>query len=115
MIEIKFFKTPNGKVPFREWYYGLKDKKSQSKITERFNRIVLGNFGNYKALGNGLYELKIDYGPGYRVYYGFKGKEVVIILCGGDKGSQAKDIKIAEGYWFLYKEHKNGNGRSTNV
>jgi putative addiction module killer protein len=64
-----------------------------------YNRVKLGNFGIIKALGDGVIELKIDYGPGYRVYYAMNGKTIVLLLIGGDKATQTKDIKVAKAYW----------------
>ena len=112
MIEVKFFKTIEGKEPFIDWYRNLRDRKSRTQIAERLDRIGLGNFGNHKALGAGVYELKIPYGPGFRIYYGIQNKIVIIILCGGDKASQPKDIQKAKEYWALYKEMKNGKPKN---
>jgi putative addiction module killer protein len=65
---------------------------------------MLGNFGDHKSVGQGVYELRIAYSSGYRVYFGMKGKRLVILLVGGDKGTQARDIKKAQQYWEQYKE-----------
>lgn len=73
----------------------------------RLNRIRLGNFGDCKGVGGGVEELRIDFGPGYRVYFGREGSFVVILLCGGDKRSQARDILIAQQYWREYLDAKN--------
>lgn len=80
---------------FVSWLSGLKDSKSRARIAERIRRVALGNFGDVKAVGEGVGELRIPYGPGYRVYFVRRGLEVVILLCGGDKSTQAKDIKAA--------------------
>ncbi len=97
MIEIK--ETPY----FAKWLIKLKDNKAKVAIFRRLNRVRTGNFGDYKALGDGLYELRFTIGAGYRVYYMRKGSEVVILLAGGDKSSQVKDIKKAK---ELMKEYK---------
>ena len=69
-------------------------------------RIRLGNFGYTRSVGQGVHELKIDYGPGYRVYFGQDGTKLVILLCGGDKRTQNADIKAAKAYWAAYKKEK---------
>jgi putative addiction module killer protein len=112
MIEVRFFKAQDGKEPFIDWYRKLRDRKSKTKIGERLDRIRFGNFGNHKALGAGVYELKITYGPGFRIYYGLESNIVTIILCGGDKSSQPKDIQKAKEYWALYKETQNGKPKN---
>jgi len=81
---------------FKEWMRGLKDKVSQSIINARIRRISVGNFGDTKNVGDNVSELRIDYGSGFRVYYTRRGQEIVILLCGGDKSTQTKDIKTAK-------------------
>jgi putative addiction module killer protein len=83
----------------------------QKIILKKVKRIALGNFGDTKSLGDGVYELRIDIGPGYRVYYGLDGKTVVLLLSGGDKSTQIKDIKQAKEYWNDYKE----NGEASEI
>jgi putative addiction module killer protein len=73
------------------------------KIQVRLNRLEDGNFGDCKPSGKGVQELRLDFGPGYRIYFALDGKNVVLLLCGGDKSSQASDIKLAKAYW---REHK---------
>ena len=77
------------------WYANLRDQNAKARIDVRIRRLELGNPGAVEPVGEGVSELKIDYGPGYRVYFVQKGKTVVILLCGGDKSTQAKDIKAA--------------------
>lgn len=84
----------------------IKDIKTQVKIDLRLARLRLGNFGDSKNLGYGVYELRIHYGPGYRIYYGLEGKTIVLLLCGGDKGSQKRDIKKAMAFWKAFKGGK---------
>lgn len=95
MIEIRYYKTRDGKDIFREWLISLKDKRAKAKIDVRLDRLVAGNFGDYKSLRKGLYELRINWGPGFRVYYTMDGNTCVLLLCGGDKGSQRSDIRRA--------------------
>jgi len=102
-INLEPYVRNDGKSPFEEWINGLKDIKTRNIIRARLNRIRLGNFGNCKPLHEGVFELKIDLGPGFRVYYGRQGKDIVILLCGGTKRSQIKDIKIAKEFWEDYK------------
>jgi len=75
-------------------------------VRARLNRIRLGNFGDCKSVGGGVGELRIDFGPGYRVYYGRDGALVVVLLCGGTKGTQARDVLRAKGYWRKYLDAK---------
>ncbi len=80
---------------FDAWLRALRDRSAKAKIEVRIRRLSLGNPGQFRALKNGINELKIDHGPGYRVYYTFKGKTLVLLLCGGDKSTQRKDIHLA--------------------
>lgn len=102
---LEYFADAKGREPFRDWLYGLSNRSAFARITARLNRVELGNFGFCKGLGgDGVYELKIDYGPGYRVYYAINGKTVVLLLIGGDKSTQAKDIETAKSYWASHRE-----------
>jgi putative addiction module killer protein len=89
---------------FDDWLTGLADARTQAKIAARINRLAAGNFGDCKSLGQGLYELRIDWGPGYRVYYAMVGKVCVLLLCGGDKRKQSQDIERAMAYLKDYRE-----------
>jgi putative addiction module killer protein len=80
---------------FAKWLDGLHDIRARARILVRIERLAAGNPGDVKAVGEGVSELRIDYGPGYRVYYRKHGRKVVILLAGGDKSTQAKDIKTA--------------------
>ena len=80
---------------FGHWYDGLRDRQGRARIAARLRRVELGNFGDVKPVGSGVSELRIDYGPGYRVYLTQRGLEVVILLAGGDKRTQSKDIEAA--------------------
>ena len=96
--------APNGKKPFAEWLLKLKDIKGRAIILRRINQAEEGNFGNYRDFGEGLYEFKISFGPGYRVYFGIDGDALIILLCGGDKGSQDDDLRKAKRYWEDYRK-----------
>jgi len=100
---ISYYLTERGGKPFKEWLDGVKDIAARQKVRIRLDRVRLGNLGKNRSVGEGVYELKIHYGPGYRVYYGLKQKTVVLLLLGGDKSSQKKDIAQAKVYWQDYK------------
>ena len=101
--ELVEYETENGRCPFSEWLDRLKDVAARAIIRKRLNRIRIGNFGHTRSVGEGVFELKIDFGPGYRVYYGLDGDTLVVLLCGGDKGSQEIDIRKANEYWQDYR------------
>ena len=97
----------DGSAPFNDWLESLKVRKARAIVRTRINRIRLGNLGNCKSLGEGVSELKIKFGTGYRVYFEQKEDEIIILLSGGDKSSQNKDIKQAKEYWQDYKQRGN--------
>jgi putative addiction module killer protein len=88
---------------FDEWFSELADTRAQAKIAVRINRLAAGNFGDCKSLGQGLHELRIDWGPGYRVYYAMIGSTSALLLCGGDKRKQSSDIEKALAYLDDYR------------
>jgi putative addiction module killer protein len=104
MVEIRRYVTRAGKNVFSEWFADLKDAKTRARIRDRIDRLSQGNFGDCKSLGGGLYELRIDWGPGYRLYYAMIGQACVLLLCGGDKRKQTSDIERARSYLQDYKE-----------
>lgn len=95
--------APDGRVPFRDWLYHFKDVHTRARIRTRLDRLVLGNPGDFKAVGKGIFELRFHFGSGYRVYYAEEGKTVILLLCGGDKSSQKRDIVLAQTYWEDYQ------------
>ena len=103
VIELRRYLTPDGKDVFGDWLAKLRDTRAQAKIVVRLDRVAAGNFSDCKPLGAGLHELRIDWGPGYRVYYALLGKSCVLLLTGGDKRKQASDIKRAAAYFKDYK------------
>lgn len=100
--------TPNGKLPAKDWLNSIKDKLTQAILYKRIRQAALGNFGDHKALGSGVFEMRIDYGPGYRIYYGVHKNEVILLLIGGSKRTQSSDIEKAKTYWTIFKENQNG-------
>ncbi len=94
----------NGRCPFDEWLCGLRDKKTQAIIAMRLNRVIQGNFGLCRNLGDGISEFKVDFGPGFRVYFGEDGDTIVVLLCGGDKSTQSRDIEKAKEFWIDYNK-----------
>jgi putative addiction module killer protein len=80
---------------FRDWLHRLRDRRANARIASRIRRMEMGNPGDSRSLGGGLMELKIDYGPGYRVYFTYRGTSIVLLLCGGDKQTQQRDIARA--------------------
>lgn len=104
MIEVLRYVTEAGKDVFGNWLEALRDARAAAKIAVRINRLSAGNFGDCKSLGDGIWELRIDWGPGYRVYFAKIGKECVILLAGGDKRQQSAAIERAIEYWNDYQE-----------
>ena len=105
--EIRLYRTSAGAVPFTEWFESLRDATTRQRIDARLARVRLGNFGDCKAMSGGVSELRLGFGPGYRVYFGQDGQTIVVLLCGGDKSTQARDIKQAQKYWAQYKAREN--------
>ena len=103
MVQIKTFRQGE-KRPFWDWLHGLRDVRTRAQIRTRIDRLALGNMGKHRALDAGVFELKIDWGPGYRVYFGRVGLTVVLLLCGGDKRTQQQDIKTAKLYLKEYQD-----------
>jgi len=105
MVEIRTYIDEHGKRPFDNWLDKL-DPEAASRITIALTRIELGNFSNAKGVGLGVQETKIDYGPGYRVYFGKDGERIVILVGGGTKKRQQRDIAAAQANWASYKRRK---------
>ena len=101
--EVIVFRNQTGKGPFERWLDGLNDHRAVAKVLARLARVRLGNLGDCKPVGEGVSELRVDYGPGYRIYFGQQGRVLVVLLCGGDKRSQERDIRLAKQYWNEFK------------
>lgn len=96
------YKSAGGRFPYREWRDNIEDEDTEVAVDVRITRISAGNFGDSRPVGDGVFESRIDFGPGYRIYYGIDGDEV-ILLCGGDKSTQDADIARAKEHWKDYK------------
>lgn len=101
--EIERYVTADGQIPFDNWFDSIRVSKTQTIISKRLDRVRMGNLGDYRSVGGGVFELRIDYDPGYRIYFGQVGTTIVLLLCGGDKSSQIKDIRQAQEYWRDYR------------
>jgi putative addiction module killer protein len=107
MPELRYCVAAGGALPFAEWFAEL-EPVLRAKVTRALARLQQGNFSNVKSVGEGVLEYRIDFGPGYRVYFGRDGETLVILLTGGTKKRQQRDIAAAHGYWRDYKESKRG-------
>lgn len=102
--KLQVYQTPNGKEPFSEWLVSIRDQRTRTRIRDRLEQLETGNFGDCQSVGGGVYELRFHFGPGYRIYFGEIDNTVILLLCGGDKSSQTRDIERAKTYWLEYKE-----------
>ena len=101
--EVVVFRAKDGGVPFEDWLDDLNDKRAVARVLARLARVRQGNLGDCKSVGEGVSELRVDYGPGYRVYFGQKSQTLVVLLCGGGKRTQDRDISLAKQYWHEFK------------
>ena len=101
--EIHIYQTEDGRIPYEEYMDALRDRQAKLLIARRVQRAAVGNFGDHHSLDGGLHEMRLDYGPGYRVYYIYNGQTVVILLLAGDKSTQNADIKTARAYQADFK------------
>jgi putative addiction module killer protein len=105
MIEVREFLDTRGRSPYAAWFDSL-NAEAAAKVATAVTRISLGNFSNVESVGAGVFEYKLDYGPGYRIYFGKDGDRLVILLGGGTKKRQARDISAARANWRDYKRRK---------
>jgi putative addiction module killer protein len=101
--EVVAFRAKDGQAPFEVWLDDVDDKRAVARVLARLARVRQGNLGDCKSIGEGVSELRVDYGPGYRVYFGQRGRTLVVLLCGGDKRTQDRDIRLAKQYWQEFK------------
>ena len=99
--EIRIYEDEEGRAPFSEWM-DRQEAPLYGRVMARLERVELGNLGDHRGVGDGVFELRIDFGPGYRVYFGLDGSELVVLLIGGTKKTQRRDIETAKQYWRNY-------------
>jgi putative addiction module killer protein len=99
--QIRIYETEEGQAPFSDWMDRQK-MPLYGKVMARLERVELGNLGDHRGVGDGVFELRIDFGPGYRIYFGLDGSELVVLLIGGTKKTQQRDIETAKQYWRNY-------------
>ncbi len=102
-MELRFYQTASGRQPFVDWLNGVTDGEARARILARLDIVASGSFGDARPVGEGVLELRIRWGPGYRVYFARVGHVVVLLLCGGDKRAQDEDIKDAKRYYRDFK------------
>ena len=101
---IDFYQIPNGPEPFTRWFLSIRDISIRRRIQARLTSVRDGNLGDHRSVGGGVWELRLDFGAGYRIYFGQVDTTIILLLCGGDKSSQQRDIERAKNYWIEYKE-----------
>lgn len=101
---VRVYADKHGKEPFWKWFGNLRDMTAQVRIQRRIRNLELGNLGDYRSVGEGVFELRLHFGPGFRIYFGEETESILLLLCGGDKKTQSKDIKMAKAYWYEYQE-----------
>ncbi len=104
--QVIVYADDSGREPFTVWLHGLRDVMGRQRILARVTRLAHGNYGDYAPVGEGVQELRMFFGPGYRVYFGEHERNIVVVLCGGDKDSQHRDIPQAHAYWREYLHHE---------
>ena len=107
--EVIFYTTEEDECPFEIWLESLRDRQARVRIKRRLDRVEMGNLGDYKPVGSGVMELRIDYGQGYRIYFAQAGATIVLLLFGGDKNTQNQDIIKAKHYWVDFQRRENAN------
>jgi putative addiction module killer protein len=106
---LREYLTESGRSPFNEWLEGLRDLRARARVETRLDRACLGNPGDYASIGGGVFELRIFHGPGYRVYYSLESDNVMLLLLGGTKGTQKRDVQIAKVCLADYRKRNSGN------
>lgn len=110
-FEVEIYETSRGKRPFDTWFEDIREYNSRAKILTRIDRLKVGNFGDCKSVGDHVCELRIHYGPGFRIYYSKIGNKLILLLCGGNKSSQTKDINKAKEYLEDYQNREKKYGK----
>ncbi|MEP7063063.1 MAG: type II toxin-antitoxin system RelE/ParE family toxin [Betaproteobacteria bacterium] len=99
MYELRHYQSDDGRDPIQSWLDRMRDARAHAAVLRRIDRMAAGNFGDHAFCREGVWELRIDVGPGYRVYYAFHGRAIVLLLCGGDKRKQQMDLDRALSYF----------------
>ncbi len=107
--EVILYITEDDDCPFETWIESLRDRQARARIKKRLDRVELGNLGDCKPVGSGVMELRIEYGPGYRIYFGQAGTRIILLLCGGDKSTQDQDILKAKQYWKDFQSRQDAD------
>lgn len=105
-FELEYYVTADRRIPFKEWLDGLRDVTARAKIRIRLDRARLGNLGDSRSVGGGVFELKVDHGPGYRIYFAREGERFILLVSGGDKSTQVRDIARARLFWEDWKRRR---------
>lgn len=106
MPELCRYQGLNGDEPFSIWFAKLRDNDAKAKIRMRLHQLASGNFGDWASVGDGVFELRIHYGPGYRIYCGRHGPNLIVLLCGGNKDTQPEDIRRAKYMWSNWRDQQ---------
>ena len=107
--EVVLYVTEDADCPFELWLDDLRDRQARVRIKKRLDRVELGNLGDFKPVGEGVMEFRIDYGAGYRIYFAQSRSSIILLLCGGDKSTQDQDILRAKQYWIDFQQRHNAN------
>lgn len=113
LLDLQYYETLEGFCPFTSWLRSLRDRKAAAKIKVRLDRVSMGNFGDHSSVGESVFELRIDYGPGYRVYFANVDSVTVLLMRGGTKKTQAKDIQEAKRLWSDFKDRKDAEDKES--
>lgn len=105
-FDLRNYETRSGDAPFEQWMNSFRDYATLTRVKLRLDRVAAGNLGDHRHVGNGVWELRLDFGPGYRIHFAFESDRLVLLLAGGRKGSQARDIAKAKEYWRDYQARK---------
>ena len=106
MFEVQTYLTAEGVEPYADWLASLADRQARARAVVRVGRMASGNLGDVKPVGDGVWEARIDYGPGYRIYYAQAGQRLLLLLVGGDKRRQQADIEQAQQYWIDWQHRR---------
>jgi len=104
MYLIRKYKRANGRIPYDEWFNSLRDTGVKARLLKRLDKVQLGNLGDWKYISDGVFELRENFNKGFRIYYGMEKRRMIILLCGGSKSTQVRDVRKAKQYWREFRE-----------